>query len=242
LNFDLTYKPYGSHAILIEWPKVISDTVLNDIIWFKSAIATESKTHIEDLINCYNSLTIKYSHVIKDPANKIEHLKKVYSKINYTEQKKATIWEIPVCYRQEYGLDLLALSKAKSTTIKDIIKLHSNTLYSVYFIGFLPGFLYLGGLDSRLHTNRKATPRLSIAKGSVGIGGSQTGIYPNNSAGGWNIIGRTPVSFFDVLKTKPCFAEAGDKIKFVPITQAKYLQIEKEVKNNTFKLESARYA
>jgi len=112
--------------------------------------------------------------------------------------------------------------------------MHSNNIYTVFFMGFLPGFMYLGGLDERLFFNRKPNPRLHIAKGSVAIGGKQTGVYPSKSAGGWNIIGRTPISFFNIKDEIPCFTKAGDKIKFVPISLDEYHRIEKRIVKNTY--------
>jgi inhibitor of KinA len=96
--------------------------------------------------------------------------------------------------------------------------------------------LYLGGLHKQLFFERKANPRLNVPKGAVAIGGEQTGVYPTESAGGWNIIGKTPVNFFNINEDNPCFAEAGDFIKFVPIDKNQFLQIEKEVKDASYKI------
>ena len=137
-----------------------------------------------------------------------------------------------------FGVDLEVISKEKGLTKEQIITLHSASVYTVYFIGFLPGFLYLGGLNEKLHIPRKSTPRLQIKKGSVAIGGNQTGVYPNESPGGWNIIGNTPISFFDVSKDKPCFAKAGDGIVFHSISVKEHADIMTLMHQNTFKLES----
>ena len=109
---------------------------------------------------------------------------------------------------------------------------------NIYFIGFLPGFLYLGGLDERLFTPRKSTPRLRIEKGAVAIGGKQTGIYPQESPGGWNIIGNSPIQFFDNSKNTPCFAKAGDKLQFYSITLKEHHDIKVLVDAGVFQLES----
>jgi len=238
MNYDLQYKPYGNQAILIEWPKEISESILNDIINFKRKI--EANTYIEskDLITGYNSLTISCVCEIKSFKKSVEILKEIYLQSNLKLADSETTWQIPVCYDKEFGIDLEFISKDKNIPIEDIIDLHSKALYTVYFIGFLPGFLYLGGLDSKLYMNRRTSPRLNITKGSVGIGGKQTGIYPNDSAGGWNIIGKTPISFFDVTRTKPCFAKSGDKIQFIPVTKPDYFKLEKDIKNSEFQIKS----
>ena len=102
----------------------------------------------------------------------------------------------------------------------------------------MPGFLYLGGLNNALNFPRKSTPRLQIHKGAVGIGGNQTGIYPSQSPGGWNIIGNSPIKFFDVSKNRPCFAKSGDKIQFYPITIKKHKDITALVDAGVYQLES----
>lgn len=123
--------------------------------------------------------------------------------------------EIPVDYGGDLGLDLKVIAKAKGMSMSEFAKLHAEPIYDVYFIGFQPGFAYLGGLNEILHTPRLSTPRLKIPAGSVGIGGAQTGIYPYQSPGGWNIIGNTKVKLFDVNSENPSLLKAGDRLKFV---------------------------
>ena len=140
----------------------------------------------------------------------------------------------------EFGIDLEALSNSINLSVEEIIELHSKPFYIIYFIGFLPGFLYLGGLDSKLQTPRKANPRLKVPKGSVAIGGNQTGIYPSESPGGWNIIGKSPINFFNLKNDTPCFAKPGDKLQFYPISKDKYSDIEVMVEGNVYQLESQK--
>ncbi|ULO03858.1 5-oxoprolinase subunit PxpB [Campylobacter sp. RM12651] len=123
--------------------------------------------------------------------------------------------EIPVDYGGDLGLVLKVIAKAKGMSMSEFAKLHAEPIYDVYFIGFQPGFAYLGGLNEILHTPRLSTPRLKIPAGSVGIGGAQTGIYPYQSPGGWNIIGNTKAKLFDVNSENPSLLKAGDRLKFV---------------------------
>lgn len=123
--------------------------------------------------------------------------------------------QIPVHYGGEYGPDLDLVARHCQLSPKEVIALHSQTDYLVYFLGFQPGFAYLGGLAPALHTPRRADPRLQIAAGSVGIGGSQTGIYPAASPGGWQIIGRTNLRLFDAQQSKPSLLQPGDIVRFV---------------------------
>ena len=124
--------------------------------------------------------------------------------------------DIPVVYGGEAGPDLAVVAEQASLSISQVVELHSSSEYVVYFIGFQPGFPYLGGLDPRLHTPRRAEPRVSVPAGSVGIGGSQTGVYPLASPGGWQLIGQTPIALFDPLQQPPTLLRPGDTVRFVP--------------------------
>ena len=235
-RFEPTYKPYGSHAILIEWPSKIDKNILNDILLFKEKIVYYNTKVIVDIINTYSSITIIYDSTIRNIYNEISRLKSIYLEEFSGEKENIYRWQIPVCYDLKFGVDLEEISVQKKLSIEEIIKLHSEKIYTVYFIGFLPGFLYLGGLDEQLLTPRKATPRLKVEKGSVAIGGSQTGVYPVESAGGWQIIGKSPVSFFDISLETPCFAKPGDEIVFTPVKMEEYLSIEEQVVEKSYKL------
>ena len=231
-----TYKQFGEKAILVEWQAIIDDEILNDILLFVEKIKANKKNNYIDLIQGYNSLTIIYKKFIENFCEEVALLKSVYSSTLKIAKQDYFLWEIPVCYDLEFGIDLQEMSKKSSLEIDEIIKTHSETIYKVFFIGFLPGFLYLGGLNEQLFFDRKPNPRLHVAKGSVAIGGMQTGVYPQNSAGGWNIIGKTPIDFFDVNQPNPCFAKAGDFIKFNPISLDEFYQLEKEIEDKKYQL------
>jgi inhibitor of KinA len=126
---------------------------------------------------------------------------------------------IPVCYDIEFGPDLPDVGQHAALSVEEVIRLHSAPTYLVYFLGFSPGFVYLGGLSEALQTPRLATPRTSIPAGSVGIAGSQTGIYPVNSPGGWRLIGRTPLRMFDPDATPPTRLQSGDRMCFVAVNR-----------------------
>jgi inhibitor of KinA len=237
-RFKLTYKPYGERAILVEWPEVISGDILKDIVSFKESITKKNTKPLVELISAYNSLLIIYGSYIKNFESEIQYIEKIYHTSKTSMKTAAVLWKIPVCYDTYFGLDLELISKEKGLTKKEIIRLHSEMVYTVYFIGFLPGFLYLGGLNEKLHLPRKAHPRQQIEKGAVGIGGKQTGVYPNSSPGGWNIIGNSPISFFDANKEKPCFAKSGDRIFFYPITSLEHKNIKVLVEAGVFQLEN----
>lgn len=236
--FNLTYRTYGERSILVEWPAEINENTLLDVLNFKTKIEKyifESKIKVT---SAYNSLLITYDSTIDNINSEILTLKSLYSEKKGVERSSFKLWKIPVCYDNEFAMDLDEISVQKNLTKKEIIRLHSEGIYTVFFIGFLPGFLYLGGLDEKLYVPRKPSPRLKITKGAVAIGGNQTGIYPNESPGGWNIIGNTPITLFDASKNIPCFARAGDKIQFVPIGIKEHQDISTLIKAGVYQMES----
>lgn len=133
--------------------------------------------------------------------------------------------EIPVVYGGAQGPDLEHVAAQHGLTTAEAAAVHAAATYTVHLIGFVPGFPYLGGLDPRLATPRRDAPRAHVPAGSVGIGGEQTGIYPVDSPGGWQIIGRTPLALFDAARTPPALLRIGDRVRFVPITDAEYLRL-----------------
>ena len=238
MGFELTYKPFGERSILVEWPSEISEQVLSDIIRFKTNIEEKNIKSIVEIKSAYNSLLITYISVCRNFENEVKTLKNIYSERKNNTDRVSVLWKIPVCYEDCFAIDLETISEEKNLPKKSIIELHSQAIYTVYFIGFLPGFLYLGGLDERLHIARKQTPRLAIEKGAIAIGGQQTGVYPSESPGGWNVIGNTPISFFDMNKKEPCFAKPGDRIVFKLINLEVYNNIKALVNAGVYQMES----
>tara|TARA_Y100000780_G_C13547679_1_gene364028 strand:+ start:107 stop:814 length:708 start_codon:yes stop_codon:yes gene_type:complete len=234
MNYDLKFSLYNERSILIEWPSFIDENILKSILSYKKQLQKIYVKQKVEIINTYNSILIFYNFTIDNFNNEVLKLKSLKNRHLRNEIAKAKLWEIPVCYDDEFGIDLNEFSMRKKLTKSEIIKLHSEAVYTVYFIGFSPGFLYLGGLNSKLHFNRKSTPNLNIKKGSVAIGGMQTGIYPQNSPGGWHIIGKTPIDLFDAKMNPPCFISAGDKVRFKPIDMIEYSELEQKVQSDFF--------
>ena len=240
-NYNLTYRPYGDESILIEWPSKIDESIMKDIVSFEKLISKEQK--VVETIIAYNSILVTFKNVLNytfdykyqnSYKNTLIKLEELYNARQQTIISKKKVWKIPVCYDVQFGTDLKEISEAKGISIPEIIDLHTNPEYLIYFFGFQPGFMYLGGLDSQIHMPRKSTPRVRVKKGSIGIGGEQTGIYPQDSSGGWNIIGNSPIDFFDVSKSQPCFAKAGEYIQFESISLDKFYEIKKEIQNGTY--------
>ena len=222
-NHPISLKPFGDQAILIEWPPRVEESILYDILVFSEYLKSSClETTAWELVPAYNSLTLIHRHKIEAPSRMIEQIKSWYANIESHVPLKRQLWKVPVCYDEEFGIDLDQVSESLNLSTDTLIDMHTEHIYTVYGIGFLPGFMYLGGLPKELEVARRETPRLQVKQGSVGLAGKQTGIYPQDSPGGWNIIGNCPIPIFNVEKENPCFVNVGDRIQFYPINRAAY--------------------
>lgn len=220
---EIHIKPFGIHSILIEWPNEVSEHILETIIGFQTYIRSNILTDKDwEMVPSYNSLLLVNRKLTIDFEKISLDINFGYSNLKETEKPDRYLWRLPVSYDLDFGLDLEEVAKKLNKSIPEIIAMHTGTLYTVYSIGFLPGFMYLGGLLKDLEVPRKATPRPKVVKGAVGIAGKQSGIYPQDSPGGWNIIGNCSVPIFDATKENPCFINVGDKIEFYEISRAEY--------------------
>jgi inhibitor of KinA len=177
---------------------------------------------VREYIPTYRSLLVQY-----DPAEilfneLIEQIRQIESQLEGTTIPEAKIVEIPVTYGGEFGPDIEFVAKHNNLCQEEVITLHTGRDYLVYMLGFTPGFCYLGGMSERLETPRLTSPRTRIPAGSVGIAGKQTGIYPIDSPGGWQLIGRTPLRLFDPTRASVVLIEAGDYVRFTQIDEQEY--------------------
>lgn len=180
---------------------------------------------IKDCIPAYTTITFIYDAIyfLKrniDPINTIQQLvDEVLIPGGVIHNKKTTtLIRIPVCYETICAPDLASLAALKQISTNELVQLHSSTTYRVFMNGFLPGFAYMGKVNEKITAPRLTSPRQKVSAGSVGIAGDQTGIYPMESPGGWQLIGRTPLSLFDTNASKPCLLEPGDRVQFYPIS------------------------
>lgn len=169
----------------------------------------------------FDVVAIRQQHPSAFEWMKIQ-IEKLISEIQESETTPSRQVQVPVCYDAEFALDSDRILKEKNVTLEELIVLHSSQSYHVFMIGFLPGFAYMGSVDPRIATPRISTPRTQVLAGSVGIAGAQTGIYPFDSPGGWNIIGRTPLKVFDSGSPHAVLFQPGDQVKFIPITKAEF--------------------
>ena len=226
----------GDSSLLIEFGNEISPEINQKI---KTTVQLMKEQHIEgvvDIIPAFCSLLINYDPRVigyEELRNRMKALVKIEVK---AEAGVKRVFEIPVCYGGEYGPDIENIAEHAGLSVEEVIKIHSSRDYLIYMLGFLPGFTYLGGLDERIHTPRLANPRLKINAGSVGIGGSQTGIYPLDSPGGWQLMGKTPVKTYDPEREVPILVEAGDYIRFVPVDEEEFLRIKELVEKGEYQV------
>ena len=219
----------GDSSLLIQFGQEISPEINAQITAFVHLMREQHLEGVTDVIPAFTSLLINYDPRVIDYRKLKRRLEKLLKLEVSKKASSSRIFEIPVCYGGEYGPDLENIAKHANLTTQEVIAIHSSSDYLIYMLGFLPGFSYLGGLDARIHTPRLANPRIRIPAGSVGIGGSQTGIYPMDSPGGWQLMGMTPVKTYDPERETPILVEAGDYIRFVPVDEDEYLRIKEQV-------------
>jgi inhibitor of KinA len=213
----------GDTAVSIIFDEPIGEKLSTKIIQLAEQLKKSVGDRLSNIIPGYQSLTL----CAPQPAAFID--KEIVEIIDRTLRKPLTPLtykpksiKIPVCYEDRFAPDLANLATYTGLSKDAVIKFHTAETYLVHMLGFLPGFLYLGGLNSQLACPRKTTPALNIAAGSVGIGGNQTGIYPVGSPGGWHIIGRTPLRLFNPESSQPFIAKPLDKVRFKSISSAQY--------------------
>tara|TARA_Y100001934_G_scaffold26304_1_gene29012 strand:+ start:5358 stop:6089 length:732 start_codon:yes stop_codon:yes gene_type:complete len=233
-KYKINFFHYSQSSILVNWPQSISIEISNDINTFSKALCNDEK--IIELRKGYCSLLIQFDSENISYNHFRVNLINIYKNLKEVNIVKPSVWEVPVCYHDSFSFDMKEYSKKNSLTKDEIIQLHSSKTYYLHMYGFLPGFMYLGGLDSKLHIPRKTIPSRSVLKGSVAVGGSQTGIYPSDSPGGWYVIGNTPIDLFDASNlNQPVAIPDSNYVKFKPISIEEYKLIKQEVEKSEYK-------
>jgi len=183
---------------------------------------------IRNLHPAYCSLLVKFNALRISHEELEEILRRYLTRLDEVKLPEPRHVEIPVCYGGEYGPDLEDVAAMHEMTPAQAIELHASTSYLVYFLGFVPGFAYLGELPEALVTPRLARPRRRVPAGSVGIAGSQTGVYPFATPGGWRVLGRTPISMFRTDRDGLSLLSIGDRVRFIPISREQFAALERK--------------
>lgn len=225
--FPFTIKHLSDRALILQWPAGdMSHELSNEILAWYHALLPLKGDLITDLVPAYNSLAVFYSihklgNTHKTAADALMELAGALPTPAATGIEGKTV-HIPVCYEPSVAPDLERLAAEKNISIEEIIALHSGPRYRVYFLGFLPGFAYLGKLPAALQVNRHEVPRQRVPAGAVAIAGYQTAVYPLESPGGWWLIGKTPLPMTDFTNPDFCRLQPGDSVIFKPISLDEY--------------------
>ncbi len=218
----------GDRGLLLEFGDGISREINEKVRTVALAIQAEAIEGIVEVVPTYRSLLIIYNPIILSVERLGSRLTRIEEGLQLTPLPEPKLTRIPVVYGGGYGPDLEEVARYHQISPEAVIQLHCSTPYLIYMIGFMPGYPYMGELPQALVTPRLKTPRLLVPKGSVAIAQRQTGIYPMESPGGWQILGRTPVELFDPGKDPPALLQMGDFVQFYSIDEKEF----KEIKNN----------
>lgn len=233
MNFNL--QPLGDNALVIHLGDEINLQTQSLVQSVCQIFERQHEDWLIEYVPAYTTVTLFYDlqkaaklskkneSPYKTVCRRIEKLLSSYAANKKAEQR---VIEIPVCYGGEFGPDLPYVAEHNGLTPEEVIAIHSNGDYTVYMIGFAPGFPFVGGMPEKIATPRRETPRLKIPPRTVGIAGKQTGIYPIETPGGWQLIGRTPLELFHPRQDPPTLLQAGDKIRFKPISLKEYREWE----------------
>lgn len=224
---DVRIQVISPTLLEVSWPAKVDESTLLEMTGFKHALSDRFDKYLVDARMGYHSLMLRFRPE-RDASSfspEIEELLSHEANLVKSQRKR---WKIPVCYHPSLAKDLLPFASTKRLEVEEVAALHSQPDYLLHFYGFLPGFMYLGGLNPKLHLPRKAVPDRQVERGSVAIGGQQTGIYPVDSPGGWHVIGKTPLVLFDTRsQVLPPFSP-GDRIRFFPVSVEVFESLQKQ--------------
>ncbi len=226
----------GDSSVFMEFGNSISPEINAKIRNVVKGIESSSIKGIRELLPTYRSIQIMYNPLEIGYDELITSLRDLESSFHESDAGNYRTVEIPTLYGGEYGPDIKFVAEHNNISVEEVIRIHTSTDYLIYMLGFTPGFSYLGGMSYKIATPRLKTPRGVIPAGSVGIAGSQTGIYPIDSPGGWQLIGRTPLNMYDPTAEPPILLKAGDYVRFVSISEKKYFRVKKEVEAKDYKV------
>lgn len=226
---EITISPLGDRAVLLSLESKIDAAVNDRVLAIHHSLTSDGFPGFVESVPAYASLAVFYDprKVERKLGEPVFHsirnlLRRMIINDEVTNLPAASSLTIPVCYHPEFAPDINEVAIRCGLGIADVVALHISVNYRVYMIGFSPGFPYMGNVDPAIAIPRKEQPRIKVPAGSVGIAGSQTGIYPHDSPGGWQLIGRSPLKLFDPADPSPCLLRAGDRVTFVPIDKNEF--------------------
>lgn len=240
---EIRFLQAGDQGLVVEFGNEINAQINQQVHNVTRALAAKALPGIMEVIPTYRSFLVYFDPLQISRVALIKQIEELLSAANapqaaQAETAAARIVHIPVCYGGEFGPDLEFVAQYNGLSTDEVIQIHTSTPYQVYMLGFTPGFPYLGGMSEKIATPRLEKPRVKIPAGSVGIAGSQTGFYPVESPGGWQLIGRTPINGFDAGSSQPFAFAAGDYLQFKAISPDEFFTIRREVEAGAYTPES----
>jgi KipI family sensor histidine kinase inhibitor len=232
-NVEFSIECNSEHTLLLSWSELICSKQHQRIIDIQQQIKSQFPQQIIETIVSYNSLIIYYDFISLPTAQLVSFIEKIKPAISTqfnTNEHNNTAIEIPVYYGDECGWDLATVAAQTGLSSEEVIQLHSQETYRAYALGFTPGFCYLGQVNNQLNLPRKSTPRLKVPRGAVAIAAEQTAVYPNQSPGGWHILGQTPLPMYEIVnkgndeKFLPLIS-VGQQVKFTPIDKTTFTEM-----------------
>jgi inhibitor of KinA len=235
---SVTFHLLGDEAMVVQFEQKIDPKINRQVVQLCDYVEQELHKVVRYVIPAYNSLTIVFDKS-KIQISTIEDFVKTKLK-PHQQQKKIPERKlyIPVCYDKSFATDLEEVCRQTQLSTTEVIRMHSSSIYRTYMIGFLPGFPYFGKLHRALSCERKSKPEMKMPVGAVGIAGLQTGIYPQSSPGGWQVIGRTPLPIIGISEAKPFLFQQGDEVQFYSIAKSQFRTMHKSVTAKTFNWDS----
>lgn len=231
-EFKTQISQISEFSALIEFGNEINEDINRKVRIFCSYINDHPFNGMIEYIPAFSSVSIIYNPLSINSLSPFQIVKSILedilSKLDFSSKDYEHIVEIPVCYDTKFAQDIEYVAEINNITVGDVIKIHCEGRYLVYMIGFAPGFPYLGGMSEKIAAPRRESPRIAIPSGSVGIAGLQTGVYPIETPGGWQIIGRTPLKLFNLHRNPQSLLKSGDIVKFYSISYEKYMQLKEE--------------
>jgi inhibitor of KinA len=214
--------PAGDSALIVELEARIDPAVNARVIALADAVHADRIAGVRDVVPTYRSVAI-YFDPLRTDANRLHAcLDRATTRLGETPTSAQVLVRIPVCYGGDLGPDLSAVAGYARMSEDEVVRVHTEATYRVFMLGFVPGFAYMGTVDSRIAMPRHTVPRVRVPPRSVGIAGVQTGIYPTDTPGGWQLIGRTPLKPFDPDRPQPFLMKAGDSVQFYAIDRHEY--------------------
>jgi KipI family sensor histidine kinase inhibitor len=214
--------PAGDSVLVVEFEERIDPAVNARAIALADTLQRLAPAGVRDVVPTYRSVAVYFDPLRTDYEALVASIEREAGADAAASADAATPIEIPVCYGGDLGPDLQAVAAYARLGEADVVALHAAAIYRVFMLGFVPGFAYMGVVDARIAIPRHSTPRVRVPIGSVGIAGVQTGIYPAETPGGWQLIGRTPLLPFDPARREPFLMKAGDAVRFRAIDRGEY--------------------